>query len=300
MAQEALTGDEVRQTEHMNAKGIFPPKQELVRAFEIIKGEQIPAVPDIVVQLHAEFDRSEPHAGKISELVARDQAITGIVLKEVNSPRFGLRQPIESISQAVVLLGLSQIKNLVTAAAYQSTMQARSAVARQIWSDSLIVAQLAVSIARSVQDISEDEAYLAALLHNCGALLLAERDPAYEDLLANENDYPVALIDRENRQLGSNHTVIGYLFAKHWKLPERVCLAIYHHHDLRCEWIGDSKLRALIAILKVAHLLVRERYCANDMQSLERLQFLAYAKQELMLDDVFLDGLRTDAILEMD
>ncbi|MEN8179088.1 MAG: HDOD domain-containing protein [Pseudomonadota bacterium] len=284
----------------MSKSNILPDKNELKKAFEVIKGAQIPSVPDIVVNLHAEFEKEEPDIERISDLVAKDQAITGQVIKTVNSPLFGLQQPVESIPQAVVLLGLNKVKNLVTAAAFQSKIQAKSPIAVQIWHDSLSVAQVAMKIAQHIHDISQDEAYLAALLHNCGAMLLAEKFPGYEDLLRIENEFPAALIDRENRRLGSNHVVIGYMFAKHWKLPERVCQAIYHHHDLRCEKIKECKLRALIAILKLAHQLVMEKYTINDTESLERIQFLSYPKQELMLDEEFLDGLRTDAFLGQD
>lgn len=282
----------------MSKSSIVPVKDELKKAFEVIKGEQIPSVPDIIINLHAEFEKEEPDTERVSDLVSKDQAITGQVLKAVNAPIFGLQQPVESITQAVVLLGLVQIKNLVTAAAFQSRMQARSPAAMQIWHDSLSVAQVAMKIAQLIQGVSLDEVYMAALLHNCGAMLLAEKFPGYGELLQMENDFPVAFIDRENRQLGSNHVVIGYMFAKHWKLSERVCQAIYHHHDLNCEWTEDSKLRALIAILKVAYSLVREKRSIDNLQSLESIQFLSYAKQELMLDEEVFAGLRTDAILE--
>lgn len=284
----------------MTANSLIPSEAELKQAFKVIKGERIPSVPDVLVNLFAELEEDEPDIAVISEFVSRDQAITGQVLKTVNSPLFGLNQPVESIQQAVVILGLEQIRNLVIAAAFQSSMQAMSPAAIQIWRDSLNVAQVAINIAYHIRDISQDEAYLAALLHNCGAMLLAEQFAQYGQLIDFENEYPVTLINREMQLLGTNHVVIGYLFARHWKLPEKVSQAIYLHHSLKCDEIEDAKLRALIACIKMANLLVREKYLADDAFSLERIQTFTYAKKELMLDNEFLDELRTDVIQEME
>jgi hypothetical protein len=66
---------------------------------------------------------------------------------------------------------------------------------------------------------------------------------------------------------------------------------------LKCNEIDDPQLRALIAILKIAYLLVLEKYLHDGSFSLERVQYLAYAKKELMLDDEFIEELRTEFIL---
>lgn len=284
----------------MSVNCLIPSEIELNQAFQVIKGKQIPSVPDILVNLYAELEKEEPNTSQISDLVSKDQAITGQVIKSVNSPLFGLGQRVESIQQAVVLLGLGQIRNLVTAAAFQKSVHATSPAAMQIWHDSLKEAHVAMNIAYHIQEISQDEAYLAALLHNCGALLLAEKFIVYDQLLELEHEYPVALINRENQHLGTNHAVIGYLFAEHWKLPVRICQAIYLHHALTCQKVEDVKLRYLIATLKVAHLLVKEKYLSDGSFTLERVQYFSYAKKELMIDNEFLDELRTDVIPELE
>jgi HD-like signal output (HDOD) protein len=284
----------------MNKSCVIPSEAELKQAFQVIRGEQIPSVPDILVNLYTELEKAEPDTALISDLVSKDQAITGQVIKSVNAPLFGLGQRVESIQQAVVLLGLGQIRNLVTAAAFKKSMHAKSPAAIQIWNDSLQEAHVAMNIAYHIHNISQDEAYLAALLHNCGALLLAEKFSYYEQLLELENEYPVALINKENQHLGTNHAVVGYLFAEHWKLPKRICQAIYLHHSLKCDDIEPSELRALIATLKLANLLVREKYLAEGEFALERIQYLSYAKKELMFDNHFLDELRTSVIPELE
>jgi HD-like signal output (HDOD) protein len=280
---------------------LTPTEHELKQAFRAIKGEQIPSMPEILNSLYTELGKREPDTNRIAELVASDQGITGQVLKSVNSPVIGLRQPVESIHRAVIVLGLEQVKNLVTAAVFQNKIQLKSKAALSIWEDSLSMAKLAARIAQQVHGITPDEAYLAALLHNCGALLLAEKYSLYVELLELENEIPNSIIAREKRQLGTCHTVIGYLFAQHWKLPERICQAIYLHHQLQCKDIEDPALRALIAILKLAYLLSREDLISDDdFLSVERVQFFHYAKKELMFDDSHIDEFRSERLFEDD
>ena len=284
----------------MSSKSHLPSVVELKQAYRIVRSKQIPSVPNILLDLYAELEHEEPDTAMVSDLVAMDPAITGQVIKLVNAPQFGLEQPVHSIKQAIVLLGMGQIRNLVVAAAFRKSIQATSPAAIQIWNDSLREAQVAMDIAHHVQDISEDEAYLTALLHNCGALLLAEKFTFYDQLLALEIERPVSLINQEIRQIGTSHAVTGFLFAMHWKLSQRICQAIYLHHALKHDEVEDSKLRALIATIKLAHLLVTERDFPDGTFAPERILYLSYAKEELMLDDEFLDELRVHVIPKLD
>jgi len=284
----------------MTADYLVPSVKELKQAYKVVKGEQIPPVPDILVDLFAELENDEPNTAVVSEIVSMDPAITGQVIKLVNSPVFGLGQQVKSIQQAIVLLGLDKIRNLVTAAAFRKSVHAKSSTTIQIWNDSLRGAQIAMNIAQEIQGISHDEVYLAALLHNCGALLIAEKFAVYKQILALENEYPVSLIKKEMQHFGTHHAVIGYLFAMHWKLPKRVCLAVYLHHTLKYDDIEDSELRALIATIKLANLLAREKYLPAGSFFLERIQYFSYAKEELLLDDAFLEELRIKIIPNLD
>ncbi len=284
----------------MKKNNIVPSVTELKQAFKVVRSQQIPSVPDILVDLNEELDNEEPDTALVSDLVSMDPAITGQVIKLVNSPQLGLEQRVQSIKQAIVLLGLDQVRNLVTAAVFQKSIQAKSPAAIRIWNDSLKEAQVAMNIACEIQDISQDEAYLAALLHNCGALLLAEKYSIYEQLLELETEYPVRLINQEIKHIGTSHAVTGFLFAMHWKLSERICQAIYLHHTLKHDAVEDPELRALIATIKLAHLLVRERYLSDGSFSVERIQYFSYAKEELLLDSDFLDELRMDVIPKLE
>ena len=63
---------------------------------EILKELKIPPAPDIILQLQQELRADNPSLEAIGEIIQKDAAISGLVLKTVNSPLFGLRATIQS------------------------------------------------------------------------------------------------------------------------------------------------------------------------------------------------------------
>lgn len=154
---------------------MHPNETELKAAYMVIKGSQIPTVPDVVLDLNKELEKADPQTERLISLISHDQALTGALLKTVNSAQFGLEEKVNSIAQAVVMLGLKQLRNLVAGSALLSAFQVQTPAAREIWRQSLEIATVAVRIANTVDGIDPDAAYLAALLHDSGAMLLAEK-----------------------------------------------------------------------------------------------------------------------------
>lgn len=275
---------------------LIPTEEQLRKAYAVVKGNQMPAIPEILVKINEELARPAPTIARVAELIAKDQAVTGQVLKVVNSAGMGVGSKVESIAQAVSLLGLDQIRNLVIASAFLNGIQVTSELGKEIWADSLEVAIASTHIAHMVQGVSPDEAYIVGLMHDCGALLLAERWPGYERLCHIKTSHPISMVRLEESRLGTHHALVGFLFARHWKLPENIALAIRHHHTMTLDRIPDGHLRTLVAVLIMANVLVETKYMGAEQDSLERIQYMAQAKAELMLDESSLRDLREEAL----
>lgn len=266
-------------------KELHPPEPELRAAYAFIKGSPFPSIPDVVNKIAEEFSRPEPQLSRLIGLINSDIALAGLVLKSINSAGYGYDN-IESVQQAVVLLGLSKVKNLVMASYIRHYLPTRSAFAKRIWEDSTEVAGLAVKIAAELFDVPLDEAYIAGFMLDCGAIFVAEKMQAkYDAVFQLRHDKPITITRIEDLRIGVNHCAIGYLFARHWRLPERVCLAIYLHHGTSCDKIDDSALRSLLAVLKLADYLVMKFHAGIEPDhSMEQIQHLAKVKAELMID----------------
>ncbi|RRS35619.1 MAG: hypothetical protein OI74_01475 [Gammaproteobacteria bacterium (ex Lamellibrachia satsuma)] len=271
---------------------LYPSESELRNAYEIMKGIAVPSLPKVVLTIEQEMQDKDVNIAEIADLISQDAAISGLVLKTINSPAFGMRRKFESIQHASVLLGLENIKNLVIASALKHVFETNQPAVQMIWEDVNAVAQCAVWISSSITSIANDEAYLAGLFHKSGALLMAKRFSDYDEVLRVAKSDPGKWIEEEERRYGTNHAIIGFILAESWKLPEIICLTILHHPRESCSEIEDEKLRSLIATIKVANyildtILLRESTTASDT-----LDFFATAIKELALSSDEIEALK--------
>lgn len=227
-------------------------------AQKLLKGITIPPQPQIMVDLHMELVMPDVCIDAIADIITKDAGISGSILKVVNSPFFGLRNQITSIKQALSLLGINNIVNIVNSLSIRDSLSDNSIIEMtRFWDNSIDVAMAAATISRLIGISSPDEAYTLGLFHNCGISLLINKYEHYPQIL--ENAYAQdsrQITDIENDMLECNHSVIGYYVARAWKLPDYLGEAIADHHkteeifsdQVKC----DKRKKNLLATLKLA------------------------------------------------
>lgn len=230
----------------------------------ILHGIHVPPQPQILVDLQMEQLAPNPEISRIAALIAKDVGLAGTMLKFVNSPFFGLANRISSIEQAVSLLGLNTVINILNGIAIKGEMTDESIMAlTRFWDTANDIAMVCATIAKKVGFPMPDEAYTLGLFHNAGIPLMMKKFPGYLQVL--EESYVAQserVIDLENERFNTNHCVVGYYIGKSWNLPEHLCLAIAEHHNTYRIFLSkdsrNQKLKTLIAILKLA-----EHICGN-------------------------------------
>lgn len=226
-------------------------------ARQLLKGITIPPQPQLMVDLHMELMMPNVCIDTITNIITKDAGISGSILKIVNSPFFGLRTRITSIKQALSLLGISNIINIVNSLSIRDSLTDNSIIEMtRFWDNSIDVAMAAASISRLTGISSPDEAYTLGLFHNCGISLLINKFEHYPKVLQKAYAQQQSITDIENDMIDSNHSVIGYFVARAWKLPEYISEAIADHHRTECifsdEVACDKRKKNLLATLKLA------------------------------------------------
>jgi putative nucleotidyltransferase with HDIG domain len=202
-------------------------------------------VSDVLAQVIAECDNAQASVSSLSRLMAADQALAAMVLKLANSAYYGYARRIESLPDAVVLLGFSSVKNLaITASITRLLAPGRddlSSVREQLFEHSLCTAACAKVIGRN-QRISGDKAFLAGLLHDLGTIVLVcSARERYAELVQAAADRGVRPELVELDVLGFGHAELGARAAAEWQFPQQLCEAIrFHHEPALCE--GDARL----------------------------------------------------------
>lgn len=236
-----------------------------------LQGISVPPQPQIMVDLQMEQVMPDPDLKVIARLISQDPGLSGSLLKIVNSAFFGLANRISSIQQAVNLLGIRRVINIVNAQSIRGEMSDENILnLNRFWDSAQDVAMTCMTLAKRIGCIEPDEAYALGLFHNCGIPLMLKRFPDYIDVL--EQSYAQTgqrIVDVENQRLNTNHAVIGYFTAKSWLLPRHLCEAIASHHNAEQvfgeEEHHDAGLKNLLAILKMSeHICRAHQVLANQ------------------------------------
>mgnify|MGYP001331618308 FL=1 len=242
----------------------------------ILQGIKIPPQPQILVDLQMEQAMPDPDIARIAALISQDVGLSGTIPKVINSPFYGLRNRITSVHQAVMLIGLNSVVNIINGLSIKSEMSDDTIVnMNRFWDTANDIAQVSTVIAKQVGYPHPDMAYLLGLFHNCGIPLLMTRFEDYPQVMEESYAHPeLRVVDVENQRLNTNHAVIGYYTAKSWNLPRLLCNVIAEHHSATRYFTSshqqDSEAKTLLAILKLAeHICGNYRILGNQPQDPE-------------------------------
>ncbi len=193
----------------------------------------LPAMPAVTLELMLAFSDENLETETLARKLSRDQALVARVLRVANSPFYGLKRQICSVQEAIVVLGLSSVRTLVTAAAIigQFPMRGNCDHDRQaFWQHSVGVACCAKTLCAHVRQ-NPDTAFVCGLLHDIGQLVLVHYYPAQYAQVA---DYcvreDVSRLAAERLVLGLDHAAIGAALVAHWNFPVTIQQAVGGHH----------------------------------------------------------------------
>ena len=196
----------------------------------------------------------------LSHVILSDPSITSMLFKAVSSPVFSNGKKLVSIEEVLMVIGIRQTYNLVQAVSLTTSVSDATRKSFNIfWTRSREVAESASLIASdrvSVCNIFPDQAYMAGIFYECGVPILMQRFPDYCSKLNLETTLCWPTLAEEDALFNVDHCTIGYLVARHWKLPDFICKSILARHEIPHEELGA--VRPLVAILQLAlHLYYR-------------------------------------------
>jgi HD-like signal output (HDOD) protein len=264
----------------------LPP--ELLKALN--KVTDIASLPEVTTRIVEVVENPRASARDIHTIVQNDPALATRVLKIVNSAFYGLPAKIASLDRAILMLGLSAIKNLALAASLARFLNDGEICAqfttRDLWRHCVAVGVCARGIATTAHLPQPDEAFVAGLVHDMGLLLMQQMFPdkirqVAEACLAA----PQSFIAAETAAIGADHQAFGGALANKWKFPPGLRYAISYHHDPLSLQADFQPVAALV-------------YLADTLCARHQLGFYLTAGQQ-DLPEWMLNGLKlTPAMLE--
>jgi two-component system cell cycle response regulator len=212
----------------------------------------LPSLPAIAMQVLELATKADIDIAEIARIISKDPAMSGKILKTVNSSFYGRSQHVSTISHALVILGLQSVKTLVLGFSLVSNLtRSKSKGFKHItyWKRSAFSATAARSIAVKANIPQQEEAFLAALLMDIGMLVMdLVVGEAYGEVHARTTSHE-QLARIETTELGGNHAEVGGFLAGQWKLPPLLATPILNHHSPAA--ITDPTLRRLTEIVQL-------------------------------------------------
>ena len=124
--------------------------------------------------------RDEPDIDEIEEIISRDVSLTYSLLKLVNSAYFALRNRARSVKQALVILGLGQLKQWIYLLSFKQDDGAQEELVKLSFLRAMFASELVV-IAHDMP-ISRSEGYLLGMFSTLDKLMDISLDEALEQL----------------------------------------------------------------------------------------------------------------------
>jgi len=219
---------------------------------EIVNARDVPTIPVLLLRILRVVDGDRASSKDLVDLMQRDQALAGRVLRLANSGFFACSREVGTLSRAVMMLGFSTVKNLALGIKIWETLSQRGGPRMAaLWEHSALVGAAARLIAQRTRAADPEEVFTAGLLHDIGRVILRIRFKAVYDQVTEIGDTP--LVVRERDAFGVDHAQAGAWVGEAWSLPTSIVDAARAHHD---ELVPGAALSAPL-IVNLANRLVQ-------------------------------------------
>ena len=194
------------------------------------------------------------NAEDIQKAIIADQALTTRMLRMANSAFYGVRQKIDTISEAISIMGFNSIRTLTLAVSTREVYKRFGVIEQRLWEHSLGVSIASGMLAGEVSFPRKEEVVVAGLLHDIGKVIIDNSQPERLSLLTQRvHDERLPFSSLEQEVFGYGHAEAGFLLLEKWGFPSKLCDVIARHHS--CEVFGkeeDKYLKTPCAIVGLA------------------------------------------------
>ncbi len=212
---------------------------------------KLPTLPEIALKIRKAVESENNSAQQIADILVQDASMTARLLQVANSPIFRARTEIDSLQIAITRLGTRVVRDLVITLSMKQIFQASSDLLdkqfRELWATSIEVAAISRMLASQQSHLEPEQALIAGLIHNIGALpvlQLAEND---EVLSNNKQELDTVLKEIQGR--------VGEMILSFWNFPQHLIDVIAKWDSFNRQHNGNADYIDIVqvAILQSGH-----------------------------------------------
>jgi HD-like signal output (HDOD) protein len=197
--------------------------------------KSLPMFPSIMTRLDEALADQHASVESVTAVLEADVGVVARIMKTVNSVKYVMHEPAQTLDEAVRRLGFSTVRMLARAAAFMNMMaEPRSFSARLFWQNAFVSAvsarELVFLMQKRGQSLDASTAFTLGLAHDLGLFLLdACCTERYAGVAKQARDNPIALARIEQQELGVSHASAGAMLLRSWHFPEEWVMAVAGH-----------------------------------------------------------------------
>ncbi|MDY0363014.1 MAG: HDOD domain-containing protein [Desulforegulaceae bacterium] len=201
----------------------------------IQKAKALPPISEILSKARDILTDENRDIRDLAEVLEKDQAMTARILKISNSAYYALKNPVNSVQQACVILGSEILLQMITLASTSKLLgkelKGYSISSGEVFSHSTGVAFASRLITLKTNPELSADAFSAGILHDAGKLLLDDDIIKVKDFFVAKVSSGTKIHIAEKEIFGFDHAQIGYEFLKRWNIPPKQLTAVRWHHE---------------------------------------------------------------------
>jgi HD-like signal output (HDOD) protein len=210
----------------------------------------LPPIPKVMNEALKLLEIKTTSTSELSRVISRDQGLILKILTISNSPMYGLQRRVTSIDFALLILGFSELRNIITVLSLSEAFKNKTDKYldnKEFWMHSLLTGCAAKRLAEDLEYYNSGEAFIAGFLHDMGISVIHKYFHSsfvqIQELIVNKN---LPQLEAETEVLGMNHQEIGNYLMTRWNFPLDLCDAILNHHNPSLAKQDDKMLSAII------------------------------------------------------
>ena len=221
------------------------------------KFKNIKTVPHVAIRLTQMISENTDTMQEFEQVIKLDPTLVMRLLELVNSSYYSLRQEINSVAEALVFVGMNNLRNMIVIAAlkhiFENTREDEKFSIKALWLHSASTGICSQMISERIFGMKGEDPFLCGILHDIGMIVeyqviqekFFEVCKAFQPKAKQINEY-------EQEIIGTDHTKIGAILVSDWKIPENIQSVIKDHHKINIEILPDS----ITGIIRISEYLV--------------------------------------------
>ncbi len=232
----------------------------------------LPTLPQVITTLMAMLDDPDSSVRDINNIMGKDQTLVAKMLKLVNSAFYGIPTRVNSVPQAIAILGFKTVKSIVLSASIIGMFDGddEDFSYQEFWANSLgvgtisrfIILRLSEDPLSGCSVLHPDTGFVTGLLSGIGKVVLEQYcHDDFSQIITRAKSEKLPFRDAEKGIIETSYTSIGFWLAKRWNLSEEVQNPIKFQDDIdNC----PPEYRAMAAVIALGKYLCRLKHYGHS------------------------------------